>query len=787
MHTEPLERPVPEACSRTLVSNRKYYFAFFVASGFCSILYEIVWIRIAMARFGVTTPMVSIVLSAFMLGLGLGSWAAGIISRRLALRSSFSALRFYASLELLIGISAIAVPYELSWGRAFLLRHTTDFSSPGHYLVSAIWLVIALVPWCACMGATFPFAMTAIDEEREPGREGSFSYLYLANILGASAGALIPLALIEVLGFHRTLLASAGTNLLLSGSAFFLSCRPRKVPTQPEDEEHVAGSNLTPCSHSRSILLWVLFGTGLTSMGAEVIWIRLYTPFLGTTVYAFATILGMYLVAMYMGTWAYRKWITERLLETDWIWILLGASMLAAFATADPRVLGNGILRVALGIMPFSAMLGIITPAVVDQYSRGEARSAGNAYAVNILGCVLGPLLAGFVLLPRTSERVALLTLSIPWFAQGLTSQARRLWLRRTAWSWSAAGCVLGTAVSLAVLFQAESFDGQYTYREVKRDSTATVVAVGSTHAEKRLLVNGVGMTTLSPNTKIMVHLPLALLQRKPESGLVICFGMGTTHLSMLSWGIRDTAVELVPSVPKLVTFFHPNALPAMNSEQSRVIIDDGRSYLERTSEQYDVITIDPPPPVSAAGSSLLYSKEFYGIAKQHLRSGGIMQQWLFAEEPALVASVARALSQSFPYVRAFHAIDNFGVHFLASMSPIPNLTPAELAAKLPSKAAQDLIEWGPASDAKQQFDLVLGRELSMTALTQLSPKVPALEDDRPMNEYFLVRQLPPVFRPLFWAVVTVNLVSCVIFVVMRIGLRRRYRLRHMATSVPLS
>ena len=786
MHTELLERPVSEACSRTFVSNRKYYFAFFVASGFCSILYEIVWIRIAMARFGITTPMVSIVLSAFMLGLGLGSWGAGIISRRLALRSSFSALRFYASLELLIGISAIAVPYELSWGRAFLLRHTTDFSSPGHYLVSAIWLAIALVPWCACMGATFPFAMTAIDQQREPGREGSFSYLYLANILGSSAGALIPLALIEVLGFRHTLLASAGTNLLLSGSAFFLSFRPRKVPTQPEHEDHFAGSNLTPSSHSRNILLWVLFGAGLTSMGAEVIWIRLYTPFLGTTVYAFATILGMYLVAMYVGTWSYRKWINARVLETDWLWILLGVSLLAAFATADPRVHGNGILRVALGIMPFSALLGIITPALVDRYSRGEARSAGNAYAVNIVGCVLGPLLAAFVLLPRTSERIAMLILSIPWFAQGLSSQARRLWFRRT-WSWSAVGCVLGITVSLAILFQAESFDGQYIYREVRRDSTATVVAVGSTYAEKRLLVNGVGMTTLSPNTKIMVHLPLALLQRKPESGLVICFGMGTTHLSMLSWGIRDTAVELVPSVPKLVTFFHPNALQSMNSAQSRVIIDDGRSYLERTSEQYDVITIDPPPPVSAAGSSLLYSKEFYGLAKQHLRSGGIMQQWLFAEEPALVASVARALSQSFPYVRAFHAIDNFGFHFLASMSPIPNLTPSELAAKLPSTAAQDLIEWGPASDAKQQFNLVLSRELSMAALTQSSPKVPALEDNRPINEYFLVRRLSSVLHPIFWGVVAVNLVSGVIFAVLRIGLRRRYRLRHMAASVPLS
>jgi spermidine synthase len=89
----------------------------------------------------------------------------------------------------------------------------------------------------------------------------------------------------------------------------------------------------------------------------------------------------------------------------------------------------------------------------------------------------------------------------------------------------------------------------------------------------------------------------------------------------MLSWVIDSTAVELVPSVPELVTFFHPNAAALMMSPLSHVVIDDGRFYLERSSAQYDVITIDPPPPVEAAGSSLLYSKEFYSTVRQHHRS----------------------------------------------------------------------------------------------------------------------------------------------------------------------
>jgi predicted membrane-bound spermidine synthase len=54
-----------------------WFFFFFFISGFCSILYEIIWLRLAMAQFGVTSALVSIVLSVFMAGLGLGSWGSG--------------------------------------------------------------------------------------------------------------------------------------------------------------------------------------------------------------------------------------------------------------------------------------------------------------------------------------------------------------------------------------------------------------------------------------------------------------------------------------------------------------------------------------------------------------------------------------------------------------------------------------------------------------------------------------------------------------------------------------
>lgn len=93
----------------------KWYFAFFIISGFCGLVYEVVWVRLAMASFGVTTALVSIVLSIFMAGLGLGSWGVGVLTRKVSGLNAPRMLRFYSLAELLIGCSALLVPIELNF------------------------------------------------------------------------------------------------------------------------------------------------------------------------------------------------------------------------------------------------------------------------------------------------------------------------------------------------------------------------------------------------------------------------------------------------------------------------------------------------------------------------------------------------------------------------------------------------------------------------------------------------------------------------------------------------
>jgi predicted membrane-bound spermidine synthase len=100
--------------SDNLILDRSWYFLFFVVSGFCGLVYEVVWLRLAMASFGVTTALVSIVLSMFMAGLGLGSAAAGILARRILNASGRRAMRFYSGAELLVGVSSGVVPLQFS-------------------------------------------------------------------------------------------------------------------------------------------------------------------------------------------------------------------------------------------------------------------------------------------------------------------------------------------------------------------------------------------------------------------------------------------------------------------------------------------------------------------------------------------------------------------------------------------------------------------------------------------------------------------------------------------------
>src|SRR6202167_6255986 len=248
-----------------------WYFAFFFISGFCSILYELIWLRLAMAQFGVTTAMISIVLSSFMAGLGVGSLAAGHLVRKYAGRLTSPPLHLYAMAELGIGVSAVVVPLELLAGR-FVLEHvgnSLSLSSMGYYVAAGVWVACSRIPWCACMGATIPLGMFAIRSDKRLDGQHSFSFLYLANVFGAVLGAMIPLLFVELWGFTGTLrlgmllnLAICGAALALSGKAMPIISGNNNDDPKRRDAPFQASRVLRPALASST--LWLLFATGLT-------------------------------------------------------------------------------------------------------------------------------------------------------------------------------------------------------------------------------------------------------------------------------------------------------------------------------------------------------------------------------------------------------------------------------------------------------------------------------------------------------------------------------------------
>src|SRR5437867_7284728 len=579
----------------------RWYFVFFVVSGFCSLVYEIVWLRLSMASFGVTTALVSIVVSMFMAGLGLGSWGAGILVRRGGAVAR-SLLRWYGLAELLIGISALLVPYELKWGRILLQAVSTGaaWQSSRYYLLSGLWIAVTLIPWCTCMGSTFPLLMGVIERTSEHKAERSFSYLYVANVFGALLGTLVSaFVLIELMGFQGTLHVAATLNGARAAAAFFVSSAglsSRSAPNSPPpavDHKIIYGL-------PRNSALLMLFTTGLVSMGMEVIWIRQFTPYLGNVVYAFAGILGTYLLATFWGSPHHRSWPRSHSFSgSSPSWSMLALFAVIPMVAADPLLplrIGShelGAVRLA-SIVLFCALAGVLTPMLVDSWSLGDPRQAGTAYAVNVLGFIIGPILAGVWLLHWRGERRASVVLAVPLFViAGLIALRKQPHELDRGESRVIPKLQFAIAAALFLVRVSHDYEKKYPKHQVRRDYTATVIAAGRGFS-RELLVNGIGMTGLTPVTKYMAHLPLAFMGRTPQNGLVICFGMGTTFRSMLSWGVHTTAVDLVPSVPALFGYFYNDAPQLLSSPLARVVVDDGRRFLDGEKESYDVIVVDP-------------------------------------------------------------------------------------------------------------------------------------------------------------------------------------------------
>src|SRR5690348_13693257 len=202
---------------------KKIIFVLFFLSGFCALLYQTIWLRLAFAAFGINAQVISVVVSMFMAGLVLGAWLCGRVILAWARRREISSLNLYALAELGVGVGALVVPHLFDLGHSWLLS-LGQTNSVLYLFWSALALGISILPWCFFMGTTIPLMMDYVGGLRTD--KNIFSYLYLANTLGAMVGVAVTAAvLIEVFGFRTTLLLASVINFLIAATSSALAGR----------------------------------------------------------------------------------------------------------------------------------------------------------------------------------------------------------------------------------------------------------------------------------------------------------------------------------------------------------------------------------------------------------------------------------------------------------------------------------------------------------------------------------------------------------------------------------
>jgi spermidine synthase len=286
-------------------------------------------------------------------------------------------------------------------------------------------------------------------------------------------------------------------------------------------------------------------------------------------------------------------------------------------------------------------------------------------------------------------------------------------------------------------------------------DEIASVQA-GSVSGRKRLYVGGNGMTALTVDAKLMALMP-EIVRPSAQRMLVICFGMGSTYRTALRSGLTVDGVELVPSVPQMLGYFQSDAAAVKENARGRIVIADGRNYVELTDRSYDIITVDPPPPIQSSGTAVLYSQEFYRAAAARLNTDGVMMEWMPGGQTVdEFRAHVRTFSSVFANVLLAFGPATHGVYMLGSASPV-TLDQSSIATVLGRAGVIDDLR--EAADAPTST--IAGWQALIPSLAWIGGNDVArfalpgrlITDDHPLTEYFLLRQAfgptsPPMTEP---------------------------------------
>jgi len=669
---------MPAALRRQL--NLPWLVLLFIGSGCAALIYEVVWLQLLQLVIGLTSVSLGVLLGVYMGGMSLGSLllARFVSSRR-------NPLRVYAVLELGIALTGVGVLFLVPW----LSDLYTRFGGPGFagIVLRAFVAAVCLLPPTVLMGATLP-AIARYVESTSSG-VAWLGIFYGGNIFGAVVGCLAAgFYLLRVFDMATATYVAASINIVVALLALALTRSGSSTPT-PEREQPVEVAN-TPTG---SKLIYVLIGlSGLSALGAEIVWTRLLSLLFGGTVYTFSLLLAVFLAGLGLGSSA-GSLLARMLGRPQWAlgacqFLLTAAIAWSAFAitqtlpywsgeTAAPvnpwRTFQFDFARALWAMLPAALLWGASFPLALAVVTRGQpdpGRVVGRLYAANTLGAITGALLFSLVIVPwvgtHWAQRILVLICggtAILAFAPARRSAepgaALKLWPRLAG-----AALVLGFAFVLAwsvapapwglIAYgrHMTSYGDRLAPGVVAEDHVppggnpdifATYVGEGLngsvavtkwTSGVRNFHSAGKVQASSDPRDmrlqRMLGHLS-ALTVTNPESVLVVACGAGVTAGSFVVHPEvkRIVICDIEPLVPaKVAPMFAQENFNVVNDPRTQVVIDDGRHFIRTTKEKFDVITSDPIDPW-VKGCAALNTLEYYEMCKQHLKPGGVMSLWI--------------------------------------------------------------------------------------------------------------------------------------------------------------
>ncbi len=622
-------------------------------SGVSALLFQTLWLRLSGLAFGNSVWSAALILSSFMAGLALGSAIAAS-----ATLPRLRPLRVYAGLEMIVAllgcILVFALPLLGEWMRP-VFQALWNHQQLLNVLRFAISFLILLVPTTA-MGLTLPVLLE--DPLLKRGDFGrGIGLLYGANTLGAMAGALLgEMYLVRLCGLWGTSGMAAAVGCGAAALAWISGGAETVVAKETPPRLQLRLSLLTTAPWS---LLLVSAGTGALLLGLEVIWFRFLRLYVASTATAFSIMLAVVLAGIGLGS-VVSSLIPERVLPRRQL--LPGLLLLAASATLlsylfFPVPVGGAfssqVTLLSLALMfPVAFLSGALLPAIVTMVQSevtGRMNSTGLTILFNTIGAAIGPLLAGFFLLPRVGFQSSLIICAAVYAGLALLTSQRQIWsLRRGS------GIVMVSLSAVLVLILAifpyrrdethfanarrpYEADGSILLKKIEGSADTFQLLRRDLYGQPyyyRLVTNSYSMSGTMPRSqrymRMFAYLPMAL-RPESENALLIGYGVGVTadafkrNARLKQLDIVDISEEVFDLAD---SYAGPGYSNPLRDPRVTTFVQDGRFFLQTCPARYDIITGEPPP-LKMAGTVNLYTQQFFSLMKGRLKDGGIASFWL--------------------------------------------------------------------------------------------------------------------------------------------------------------